>query len=276
MQSLPVYVISLNEAVERRALIKKHLDSLDIAHEIIDAVRGDALSPEFLRKVNPTRSLSPGQIGCYLSHIHVYERMIEREIPVALILEDDSTLQPSVKNLIKNGFRSLDFDYCFLGCDDRGETGFVFFDAAKPVPLDGQHCGYPLSAGPFGTYSYLISLDGARKRVSCAYPAKSAIDHYQYLPYRPRYLATIPMVTSMNELSAVQSISSLNWSSFQKFARKFSWYYTFRDLLKLNAARKLMALHTQVLPWPGRWKSYLSASRVVSGSRLYRPEDQLK
>jgi glycosyl transferase, family 25 len=217
LQSLPVYVISLHDAVERRALIKKHLDSLDIAHEIIDAVRGDALSPEFIRKVNPTRNMSPGQIGCYLSHIHVYERMIEHQIPVALILEDDSTLHPSIKVLIKDGCKSVDFDYCFLGSDDRGDAGYVFFDAAKPVPLGGQHCGYPLSAGPFGTYSYLVSLDGAKKRVSCAYPIKSAIDHYQFLPYQPRYIATIPMMTSMNKLSAVQSISSINWSSLQNW-----------------------------------------------------------
>ena len=268
LQSLPVYVISLKDAVERRSFMKAHLDTLGIEHEFIDAVRGDSLSEEYLQEVNPTRNMSPGQVGCYLSHISIYQRLIAENTPVALILEDDTVLDSGVKCLVMAGCRSHAFDYCFLGSDDAGDSGFVFYDSAKPTRLTDTHCAYPLSAGPFGTYSYLISLDGAKKRMSCAYPLRSAIDHYHPLTFTPRFMATIPMVTSMNELSALRSISALNWTGMQRFARRYSWYYTLRDILKLKTFKKLVAFQKTEFPWPGQWRPFKSASRVVARAPL--------
>ena len=92
MQSLPVFVISLKSATERRALIEEHLRGLGIDYELINAVKGDELEPSYRREINPAGNMSPGTLGCYLSHIHVYERMIEKQLPVALILEDDTVL----------------------------------------------------------------------------------------------------------------------------------------------------------------------------------------
>jgi GR25 family glycosyltransferase involved in LPS biosynthesis len=34
--------------------------------------------------------MSPGVLGCYLSHVHVYENIVLNRIPVALVLEDDA------------------------------------------------------------------------------------------------------------------------------------------------------------------------------------------
>jgi glycosyl transferase family 25 len=273
LQMLPVYVISLKDAFERRALIKKHLHTLGIEHEIIDAVCGEALSPEYLREVNPTQNMSTGQIGCYLSHIQVYERIIVQGTSVALILEDDTVLHPSVRNFVECGCQSLDFDYCFVGSDDAGDAGYVYYDSAKPALLSSQFLAYPLSSGPFCTHAYLITLEGAKKRVSCAYPARSAIDHYQYLPYKPRFMALIPMLAFVNELSAVQSMSSLNWSGLQTKARKHWWYYPLRDLIKLKALQKLIDFRQAALPSSGHWKSFDSAFKVVRLSRLNNEAD---
>ncbi|HEY8908426.1 MAG TPA: glycosyltransferase family 25 protein [Rhodoferax sp.] len=275
MQTLPVYVISLKDAFERRALIKKHLHTLGIEHEIIDAVNGEALSPEYLREVNPTQNLSPGQIGCYLSHIQVYERLIAQGTSVALILEDDTVLHPSVRKFIEYGCQSLDFDYCFVGSDDAGDAGYVYYDSSKPTLLSSQFLTYPLSSGPFCLHAYLITLEGAKKRVSCAYPARSAIDHYQYLPYKPRFMALIPMLAFVNELSAVQSMSSLNWSGLQTKARKHWWYYPMRDLMTLKMLRKLIALRRTEFPILGRWKSFASSFKVVRQSHLKNAVDPL-
>jgi len=268
LQTLPVYVISLKDAVERRSLITQHLNALGIEHEIMDAVSGDALSPEYLQEINPARNMSPGQIGCYLSHIRLYARIIAQQTPVALVLEDDTVVHTSITSLVTDGCRSLAFDYCFLGSDDSGDAGYVFYDSAAPMPLSNQLTAYPMSSGPFCTHAYLITLEGAKKRLACAYPARSAIDHYQGLPYKPRLLAVVPMLAFVNELSAVQSMSSLNWSGLQKVARKYWWYYPLRDALKLKALWKWLALQQAQFPGSGRWRSFESAFKVVPQSRL--------
>lgn len=273
MQTLPVYVISLEGAVARRAALKTHLDAVGIEYALIEAVNGHALSQQRLLDVNPAGNMSPGQVGCYLSHVHVYERIVAQGTPVALILEDDAMLHSSVKTLLEQGCQQLAFDYCFLGSDDAGDAGYVFYDAANPVSLSSQHRAYPLSAGPFCSHAYLITLEGAKNRLACAYPARSAIDHYRHLPYKPRLLAVLPMLAFVNELSAVQSMSSLNWSGLQKMARKYWWYYPMRDVLKLKALWKWLAQRRAQLPQPGRWTSFRSAFRVVRKSTLNRSVD---
>ncbi len=265
---VPVFVVSLKSAIDRRAALKAHLDSLGIEFEWFDAIRGDELSPAYRQEVNPAGNMSPGQIGCYLSHIHIYEQIIAQALPVALILEDDAVLHPSVKNLVDTGCRNLDFDYCFLGSDDCGDAGYVYYDTAKPVPLNTRHLAYPLSAGPFCLHAYLMTLESAKKRVACAYPLRSAIDHYHHLPYRPRWIAVVPMLAFVNELSAVQSMSSLNWTGLQTRARKYWWYYPLRDLLKLKPLRKLLALYLTTFPHQGRWRPFESAFKVVRKTHL--------
>jgi len=273
LQVVPVFVVSLKSAIDRRATLKSHLDSLGIQFEWFDAIRGDELSPPYRQEVNPAGNMSSGQLGCYLSHVHIYERIIAQALPVALILEDDTVLHPSVTTLLQTGCQQLDFDYCFLGSDDRGDAGFVFYDAATPIPLSEPHVAYPLSTGPFCTHAYCITLEGAKKRVACAYPARSAIDHYHHLPYTPRMMAVVPMLAFVNELSAVQSMSSLNWNGLQTMARRRWWYYPLRDVLKLKAFKKWLALRHAKPPHPGQWRTLESAFKVVPNHRLKKRSD---
>jgi glycosyl transferase family 25 len=268
LQALPVYVISLKSATDRQALVAAHLGALDIPYELCEAVRGDALEPQRRHEINPAGNMSPAQIGCYVSHIQIYERMVQEGIPVALILEDDAVLHPLVSGLVRGGCQTLDFDYCFLGCDDAGDSGYVYFDSSRAVTLSSHLQAYPVTSGPYCLHAYLITLDGARKRLSCAYPARSAIDHYQYLPYQPRLLAVMPLLAFVSELSAVRSMSSFNMSALQSVARQYWWYYPLRDALKFKFFRKLRARWSAVFPWPGRWESFDSSLKVVRKSKL--------
>lgn len=240
----------------------------DIQYKLCEAVRGDALQQQRRQQINPAGNMSPAQIGCYVSHIQIYERMVREHIPVALILEDDAVLHPLVSGMVHAGCQTLDFDYCFLGCDVAGDSGYVYFDSSRAVTLSSHLQAYPISSGPFCTHAYLITLEGAKKRVSCAYPARSAIDHYHYLPYKPRFLTVMPLLAFVNELSAVQSMSSFNMSALQSVARQHWWYYPLRDALKFKLFRKWRARQSSVFPWPGRWESFESSLKVARKSKL--------
>jgi glycosyl transferase family 25 len=268
MQKVSVFVVSLKSATDRRTALQAHLAALGMDFEWFDAVRGDALSPQVRQEINPGGNMSPGQLGCYLSHIHIYEHIVEKALPLALILEDDVILHPSVVTLVRTGVQQLAFDYCFLGRDDQGDAGFVFYNAAAPSRLSERHMAYPLSSGPYCTHAYFITLEGAKKRLACAYPARSAIDHYRHLPYQPRFMSVMPMLGFVNELSAVQSMSSMKCSKLEVLARKQWWYYPLRDLLKLKAFKKWQARRLTKFPQPGRWRTFYTAFRVLPSHHL--------
>jgi glycosyl transferase family 25 len=263
MQRIPVYVVSLERARQRRALLKAHLGALKIDYELIDAVEGAKLDPSQIEKMNPNGNLSPAALGCYLSHIRVYERIVETQTSVALVLEDDTVLSHGVKELLENGCQSLDFDYCFLGSADYGDEGFVFYDADSAQEMGGGFKAYLLSSGPYCLNAYLITLQGAKKRIACALPARTAIDHYHFLPYRPRFRAIIPMLAFLSEQTAIQSMASETWTISQKRLHRYWWFYPLRDFAKLKSFRKWLSRRRGNFTHASRWQSFSSAFRVA-------------
>lgn len=263
MQKIPVWVVSLADATERRTVISEHLNSLEIEFSFLNAVRGSEVNPEIRLKLNPRQNMSNGALGCYMSHISIYEKMCKAEIPVALILEDDARLNHRIKALLEGGLQTKAFDYCFLGCDDLGVEGYIYYDTGSAVELGANINAYELSSGPYCTHAYLITLEGAKKRLASAYPATGPIDHYHALPYRPDFRAVVPALAYVNELSAVDSMSSLAWSSLQVRLRKHWWYYDVRDLLKMKPLRKWLAGRALSPAKFGRWRGVLSGFRVA-------------
>lgn len=95
----PIFVISLARSVERRDHISRQLTTLGLQWEFVDALDGVALPPEAARlaagahvlEVRPGlwRRLTPGEVGCALSHQLCYRLLLERGLPMALVLEDD-------------------------------------------------------------------------------------------------------------------------------------------------------------------------------------------
>jgi glycosyl transferase family 25 len=104
-----ILVINLPEALERRQRVSRHLADLGLdSVEIIDAVRGSLLSASERRlQADDARSvarygreLTAGELGCALSHVRAYERLLAGRDEFALILEDDAVLLPDVVTLL--------------------------------------------------------------------------------------------------------------------------------------------------------------------------------
>ena len=96
---MKIVVISLKGSERRRANMRKQLSDSGLAFEFFDAVSGhDALDHvhhyddgEFIR--NCGRSATANEIGCYASHLAVWEQCAQGTEPF-LILEDDARLDP--------------------------------------------------------------------------------------------------------------------------------------------------------------------------------------
>ena len=93
----PIFVISLARAAARREKVRAQLNSLGLRYTMIDAVDGAALDlaqySDRLRfdkwKFLRGRELSRGEIGCFLSHYQLWEKLAAQQTQCALVLEDD-------------------------------------------------------------------------------------------------------------------------------------------------------------------------------------------
>jgi GR25 family glycosyltransferase involved in LPS biosynthesis len=96
---LKIFIVSLKRDEEKRQIIKTKLDSLRLSFEFVDAVDGRQLPEtklhglDFSEKINirnfpPT----PGEIGCGLSHLQIYEKFNHLKDEWFCVLEDDAIL----------------------------------------------------------------------------------------------------------------------------------------------------------------------------------------
>lgn len=104
---MKIFVINLKKDTKRLELILDQFKKLNITNfEIVEAVYGKDLTQEELNLKYESKSasrivreLSPPEIGCALSHIKVYHKII-KENKRCLILEDDVIISDTFKNFI--------------------------------------------------------------------------------------------------------------------------------------------------------------------------------
>lgn len=94
---IPVFVISLPDCTDRRDRIQGHLNGLGIPFEFVDAVDGrSGLAPEHEREIDRAgarrngRLMTDAEFACALSHVKVCRRIVQNNIPWALVFEDDA------------------------------------------------------------------------------------------------------------------------------------------------------------------------------------------
>ena len=268
----PIFVVSLARVVERRRAICDHLDQIGACYRLVDAVDGAALTAQEWRNVvDGDIPFHPGTVGCYLTHIRIYEAMVTEKIPVALVLEDDARLSKSFVPVLVAGLHSLDFDYCFLDSDDENETIPVYFDRKDHIQIAPGIQAHRLSAGPQTTHAYMITLEGARKRLGAAFPIRKAIDLYDHLPYPITFRAVVsPKLAWLSEHSLVSFTSPKAASTA---VLRFSWlrrhpfFYRLRNWIKLKTLRRSLQIRALVRDGqlaPGkRWTPLPSGRDVV-------------
>lgn len=97
--SIPIFIINLPNSTDRRNSIESQFQSAGLDYEIIEAVNGhkiDLDNTHYDRNKRLQyfgRDLTPGEIGCLLSHRKIYEKMVKENISKAIVFEDDIVLK---------------------------------------------------------------------------------------------------------------------------------------------------------------------------------------
>lgn len=163
------------------------LDQHGILPTWFDAVDGRIMSEtELARNFDAARAqkaygpMSRGEIGTTLSHLGIYRKMVDQDIPCAVILEDDVILAPDFATLLASG--------------DAGSLDTVF-KAEQPVMVQMTHVarGFRAGAIPLGsrqlvrphggvwlTSGYFITQAAARNLLRALHPVWMVADHWRY------------------------------------------------------------------------------------------------
>ncbi len=162
--SVPIFVINMQGSEKRWATLSSRLASLDINAERFPATIGKELTKEQLgewysaakNQQKYHRDLTLGEIGCYVSHMRIWQKMLDEKIDCCLILEDDLFIEKHLKVTIELANTLHGWDVIKLS-DNRD---FPFIDTKNLA--DNLLLGNYRKA-PNGTQGYLISLSGAKK-----------------------------------------------------------------------------------------------------------------
>ncbi|XP_033222160.1 glycosyltransferase 25 family member-like isoform X2 [Belonocnema kinseyi] len=193
-----IYMINLLRRPERRRRMQNCFDELGIAAEVIDAVDGRTLNHTILKSMGITlmsgyadpyhkRPMTMGEIGCFLSHYHVWNKVIEKNYESVMVLEDDVRFEPYFRqkvHFVLNELQRLnmEWDLVYIGRKRMQEQ-------EEPLVQGSQylvHAGYS-----YWTLGYILSARGAKKLLA-AQPLKNMVPVDEYLPIlfdkHPRFI----------------------------------------------------------------------------------------
>lgn len=181
---MKIFVINLERDKERRKSINEQLTNLNLEYELSVGMLGTALESERSNWVDEKKtlrnlclSLVPAQIGCSLSHINVYRKIIEEKIPYALILEDDVILPSDLKQLLQDIERiiSLNKAEVILLSPAEGKNN------KKNARVVNQNVSIIPYKNGFFTSSYIVTQKAAQALLKDLFPINDVADCWKRL-----------------------------------------------------------------------------------------------
>ena len=177
---LVVFYINRDADTERRVSLEEKLAHIFPRAERISAVNGRQLPTE-LEPFFPPSSLKPGEVGCYASHMLVWNEIVGRRLRYALILEDDVDIDIDVKALISEILTVLPRGWDYVHLDGRPRSRRFAFRTIATLRQDRKLVRY--ARIPDGTVAQLVSAQGARKLLAVV-PRHVAVDVDIRTPWR--------------------------------------------------------------------------------------------
>lgn len=180
---MKIYCINLKRSVARHQNMKTQFERFSMPFEFINAVDGRKLSDGEVEAVYDKwrtrfchgKDLSRGEIGCALSHVEFYRRVIEENVP-GFVFEDDVELGPEVK-------RALEKVESFLA--DSNNPRLVQLPGLERDLPHGERA-FPAEnfikvSSAMGAYAYGVNPAAAVLLLKSFSPIKFPVDYYEYL-----------------------------------------------------------------------------------------------
>lgn len=155
---LPAFLINLDRSTDRLAFMRQQTARAGVAFERVSAVVGDAVPKWLWPQFIGPHQLTPGEIGCYASHLVVAKQIVDRDLPCAIVLEDDAILDLDFMAAAQAAAQAAPagWDYIHL-CSDFKRSVVSVAEIAN-----GRHV-VQYTRWPVNTAAYIVSAQGAKK-----------------------------------------------------------------------------------------------------------------
>ena len=218
---LGIWMINLDRDIERREKMTHQLQKLELPFTRFAGIDGKKQIEKLSKRTDPdayARNMGspilPGKMGCYASHVAVWETFLASEHTVALILEDDVVFHDDFLESLNLALANADkWDTLRFNC------------IRAKIPVRQCKLGkYDLNAyiGPFtGNAAYLLKKDVARRILPNIWPQTRAFDHElnRFFNHDFRQLGLEPFSSHVDDGGE----SSITGTGFV-LVKKFKWY----------------------------------------------------
>jgi glycosyl transferase family 25 len=192
LRYIKTYVINLDKNIEKFYKINENFSKLNIQAERFTGIYGKDLKQSYIDNItNPYVQYTIkngryidsdigtlGAIGCYLSHVSLWKKLISSRDNLFFILEDDAEPLKEYSidylNQYINKINIIDpnWDFIFLGWGKPDPINSINRDIKITEDI------YKINEITFGLHSYLINKKGATKLLSKAFPIVHQLDSY--------------------------------------------------------------------------------------------------
>lgn len=181
-----IYMINLKRRPERRMKMENSFRELGIEYTYFEAVDGKQLTDNFLLEKGiklmsqyedpyHKRPMTMGEIGCFLSHYTIWEKMVAENQKEVLIFEDDikfeSYFTDRILTLTHEARKIGGWDLIYIGRKRLQETEEFLPNSRNFVKVSYT----------YWTLGYVISLEGAKKLLA-AKPLEKLLPVDEFLP----------------------------------------------------------------------------------------------
>jgi GR25 family glycosyltransferase involved in LPS biosynthesis len=194
-----VYVINMDKDIDRLKKVTEECNKFNIKFQRFSGVNPNTLSKEEKNKYITKfcqKYCSNGIIGCGLSHIKIYEDVINKNYNNVLILEDDIYFEDDFYYILNNALDELpnDYDILYIGCFGLSskETYYdynYFFKILSNKKIEKNiFKNIFCPEFPLGTHAMIISNKGCHKLLKIMNKINYHIDFQ--ISFNSKYLNT--------------------------------------------------------------------------------------
>jgi GR25 family glycosyltransferase involved in LPS biosynthesis len=217
-----IYVINLDERKEKWNRMKSILDQYNLKAIRFSAINGWKLPKEvaYILAGNQKPRISPGNLGCILSHLSILKHAYESDYNAVWIMEDDIVIIEEPHQLSEMILKlyeiDLSWDILYTDIDSKDPRGDLvpslgsdFRPNEEHLPLEYYHNRFLVDQDimrifqRFGNYSYIVSRYGMKK----------ILDYFTHIDIWTNYDIDIHYIPSIREYSSTKEIVSVHFDN---------------------------------------------------------------